>query len=246
MGATKRLLNHFARPRVLLCREEQRVDETIPILLAQAQAGDHAAFEALHGAFLLPLLRFTRRLVPSDEEAEDIVQETFMTLYLHLGKINPPEKLRPFLYRVARNRCYDRLRRSGRYEQVEWEDDDAAPRVRVSFAGQMAQAGDDDAAHWLMLHLEVRAAMESLPELQRQTLLLYAEEELSYQEIADIMEVSIGTVKSRIFHAKRGLRRLLPRETLAAIEDGAIAKAQVSDIENADEARLAPTSDPVS
>jgi RNA polymerase sigma-70 factor (ECF subfamily) len=197
------------------------VDDNIPSLLAQAQAGDHAAFEALHGAFMLPLLRFTRRLVPSNEEAEDIVQETFMTLYLHLGQIDPPEKLRPFLYRVARNRCYDRLRRSGRYEQIEWDEDDAQPRVRVSFAGQSAQSNDDDAAHWLMLHLEVKAAMESLPELQRQTLLLYAEDELSYQEIADIMEVSIGTVKSRIFHAKRGLRRLLPRETLAAIEDDA-------------------------
>ncbi len=211
------------------------MDDTITILLAQAQAGDHAAFEALHETFLLPLLRFTRRLVPSDEEAEDIVQETFMTLYLQLGKIHPPEKLRPFLYRVARNRCYDRLRRSGRFEQIEWDEDDAAPRVRVSFAGEIASADEDDAAHWLMLHLEVKAAIDSLPELQRQALLLYAEDELSYQEIADIMEVSIGTVKSRIFHAKRGLRRLLPRETLAAIEDEATP-------EPSDEARLVSTS----
>jgi RNA polymerase sigma-70 factor (ECF subfamily) len=194
------------------------VDEHIATWLAQAQAGDHAAFEALHEALLPALLRFVRRLA-GDGDAEDIVQETFMTLYLHLGQIAPPEKLRPFLYRVARNRCYDRLRRSGRFEQIEWDEDDAAPRVRLSFTQDGDAPSADDAAHWLLIQLAVKEAMERLPELQRQTLVLYAEEELSYAEIAEVMDVSIGTVKSRLFHAKRGLRRLLPPETLAEIEE---------------------------
>lgn len=198
--------------------------DIIPILLAQAQAGDHPSFEALHQHFAPPLLRFTRRLVGSEEEAEDIVQESFMTLYLNLGQIDPPEKLRPFLYRVARNRCYDRLRRSGRYEQIDWDEERAPARVRLSFsADQNRQADADDAVHWLLLHLEVKQAMEALPELQRQTLLLFADEGLSYGEIAEVMDVSIGTVKSRLFHAKRGLRRLLRRETLDAIEGDTLA-----------------------
>jgi RNA polymerase sigma-70 factor, ECF subfamily len=192
------------------------VDDTaLQQLLDDARAGDHTAFEAIHALLEAPLLRFTRRLVGDEQTAQDVVQETLMTLYLHLASIDPPAKLRPFCFRVARNRCYDLLRRSGRFEQVELPDDDM-PRVRVSFTGH-SEKPLDDTTHWLLLHLEVREAMERLPELQRQTLLLYAEEGMSYGEISEIMGVSIGTVKSRLFYAKRMLRGSLRRETLAAI-----------------------------
>ena len=60
--------------------------------------------------------------------------------------------------------------------------------------------------------------MERLPELQRQALILFSEEGLSYNEIAEAMDTSIGTVKSRLFHAKQGLRRLLRPDTLQALD----------------------------
>lgn len=186
-------------------------------LLIQAQAGDQAAFESLWTLLEPPLLRFVRRLIGAEQEAEDIVQETLMALYLHLNQIDPPEKLRPYVFRIARNRCYDLLRRDGRYEQIDLPDDDIPVSVRVSFSGQSV-VPPDDAVHWLLLHLEVKEAMEKLPDLQRQALVLYAEEDMSYTEIAEIMGVTVGTIKSRIFHAKQTLRRLLRRETLAAIE----------------------------
>lgn len=186
-------------------------------LLKAAQAGDQDAFETLWREFEPPLLRFVGRLIGAGQEAEDIVQETLMALYLHLDQIDPPEKLRPYVFRIARNRCYDLLRRDGRFEQIDMPDDEAPVSVRVSFAGE-SSVPPDDAVHWLLLHLEVKEAMDRLPELQRQALTLYAEEEMSYAEIADIMGVTLGTIKSRIFHAKQTLRRLLRRETLAAID----------------------------
>jgi RNA polymerase sigma factor (sigma-70 family) len=65
----------------------------------------------------------------------------------------------------------------------------------------------------------VKEAIDRLPEMQRQTLILYSEEQLSYAEIAVAMDTSIGTVKSRLFHAKKLLRQMLRPETLQALEN---------------------------
>jgi RNA polymerase sigma-70 factor (ECF subfamily) len=188
-------------------------------LLQLAQQGDIDAFEQLHAALAPGVGRFVRRLIGDGQEAEDIVQDTLLALYLNLNRIEPVEKLRPYVFRIARNRCYDILRRNGRYEEVSIDDDGDDPfRVRVSFEIADERATPpDEIAHWLLLQLEVREAIDTLPELQRQTLMLFAEEGLTYAEIADVMGVSIGTIKSRLFHAKRGLRARVKPETLDAI-----------------------------
>ncbi len=184
--------------------------------LAEAQAGDYSAFDQLHTALEPMILRFVRRLVGSPQAAEDITQDVFIALFKNLDQVDPPEKLRPYLFRIARNRCYDLLRKQGRYEHVTL--DDEPMQVRVSFMNQQ-QPAPDEATHWILLNLEVQDAIDQLPEAQRQTLILYSEEEMSYAEIAEIMEVSMGTVKSRLHHAKKNLRRLIRPETLLAIQD---------------------------
>lgn len=190
-------------------------------LLLLAQDGDEGAFEQLHASLVPGIGRFVRRLIGDGQEAEDVVQDTMMALYLNLNRIEPVEKLRPYVYRIARNRCYDILRRSQRYDEVSIDEDDDPLRVRVSFEIADDRATPpDELAHWLLLQLEVREAMDSLPELQRQTLILFADEGLTYAEIAEVMGVNIGTIKSRLFHAKRTLRARLKPETLAAILEG--------------------------
>lgn len=183
--------------------------------LIQAQAGDPEAFDLLHLSLEPALLRFVRRLVGDDHLAEDIVQESFITLYTHLDDIYPPEKLRPFMFRVARNKAYDVLRRGGRYDVVSLDDEPL--EMRVSFHADKSQP-PDEIAHWMLLYLEVEEAIDRLPEHHRQTLILYCEEELSYAEIAEVMGVNIGTVKSRLFHAKKTLRGLVSPQTLLAIQ----------------------------
>ena len=76
----------------------------------------------------------------------------------------------------------------------------------------------EEATYWLLMYLEVQEAMERLPEVQREALILYSEENLSYAEIAEAMNTSIGTVKSRLFYAKKTLRQLLSVETLQALD----------------------------
>ncbi|MCC6801712.1 MAG: sigma-70 family RNA polymerase sigma factor [Anaerolineae bacterium] len=206
-------------------------------LLLRAQGGDDDAFEQLHAALSPGIGRFVRRLIGDGQEAEDVVQDTMMALYLNLNRIEPVEKLRPYVYRIARNRCYDILRRTRRYDEVSIDEDDDDPlRVRVSFEIADERATPpDELAHWLLLHLEVREAMDSLPELQRQTLILFADEGLTYAEIAEVMGVNIGTIKSRLFHAKRTLRARLKPETLAAILEGLGADEAESTVESREE-----------
>jgi RNA polymerase sigma-70 factor (ECF subfamily) len=89
--------------------------------------------------------------------------------------------------------------------------------MRVSFSAD-GQDEPEDVVHWLLLHLEVQQAMEKLPELQRQTLIMYSEENMSYDEIAVAMDTTMGTVKSRLYHARQTLRRLLKPETVSALQ----------------------------
>ncbi|GAB4514453.1 MAG: sigma-70 family RNA polymerase sigma factor [Anaerolineae bacterium] len=191
------------------------MEQTEQALVIRAQQGDYLAFEELHALLEPAISRFVRRLIGYGQAAEDIVQDTFLALYTHLDQIRPDENIRPYVYRVARNRCYDMLRRQGRYEQLSL--DDEPTELRVSFDLHHNGQAPDDVAHWLLLQLEVQEAIDQLPEAQRQTLILYSEQEMSYTEIAEVMEVSVGTVKSRLFHARKALRGLLKPETLAAI-----------------------------
>jgi RNA polymerase sigma-70 factor (ECF subfamily) len=185
-------------------------------LLEQARAGDYGAFGELQETLEPPIRRFIRRLIGYHDAEDDIVQTVFISLYRNMHRIDPVVNLRPYVYRMVRNRCYDELRSQGRFQKVSL--DDEAAEMWVSFTSQDETPHSEDVAHWLLLQLEVREAMDRLPELQRQSLILYAEEEMSYAEIAQAMNCSIGTVKSRLFHAKKTLRQLVRPETLKALE----------------------------
>lgn len=183
--------------------------------LLAARQGDYEAFDALFALLSPALRRFAVRLIGPRDDVDDILQITAINLYRNLPRIDPPGNLRPYVYRMVRNRCYDLLR-SGRREVASL--DDEPMELWVSFTEAEGTVATEDAAYWLLLHLEVREAIDRLPEAQRQALILFAEEGFSYSEIAEIAQVSIGTIKSRLYHAKRGLRQRLRPETLALLD----------------------------
>lgn len=184
-------------------------------LLRRAQDGDHEAFGVLLVKLDSPVRRFIWRLLGTHDAEDDIVQDTFISLYNNLHRVDASQGVRPYVYRIVRNRAYDELRRLKRREFLSFEDEPVE-----AYASLNATPSDEpeEIAHWLLIQLEVREAIERLPELQRQALILYSEEDLSYAEIAEVMETSIGTVKSRLFHAKKTLRRLLRPETVQALD----------------------------
>jgi RNA polymerase sigma-70 factor (ECF subfamily) len=185
-------------------------------LLRQAQTGDIDAFGDLQILLESSIRRFVWRLLGNTDAEDDIVQDSLIALYLNLDRIDPPENLRPYLFRIVRNRCYDLLRKRRRYEMLSLDDEPV--EAWVSLNESSGEAGPEEVTDWLMLHMEVQRAIDRLPELQRQALILYSEENLSYQEIAEVMNCSIGTVKSRLFYAKRTLRGLISAETLQMLD----------------------------
>lgn len=186
-------------------------------LLRAAQAGDDLAYEDLQARLEPDLRRFVRRMIQHSETEDDILQDVFIAFYQNLTRIDPVETLRPYLFRIARNRCYDDLRRIERRRDALSIDDEPV-EARIAFTEAYQPPRPDDTVHWLLLHMEVREAIDRLPEAQRQALLLFSEEQMSYAEIAQVTDVSVGTIKSRLFHAKRNLRGLLRPQTLAQLE----------------------------
>jgi RNA polymerase sigma-70 factor (ECF subfamily) len=182
-------------------------------LLRLAQSGDTEAFAVLQALLQTPARQFTRRLIGVIDE--DIVQDAMFALYMNLERIEPPEKLRPFLFRVIRNRCYDRLRAEGHFEIVSLDEERWGDTREAQIASD--EMPPDEQTYWLMVYAEVQAAMQKLPELQRQTLILFSEASLTYEEIAETMNVSTGTVKSRLYYAKHTLAGLLSPETRRAL-----------------------------
>jgi RNA polymerase sigma-70 factor, ECF subfamily len=188
-------------------------------LLLRAQAGDYEAFEQLYSLLEPAITRYVRRLIGEGQACEDVVQDTFIALYMNLERISPPGNLRPYVYRIARNNCYDLLRWERRSDTVSLDDEAVGRPSPVVFRlHDENTAPPDEVTHWLLLALEVREAIDRLPAAQREALILYVDESLTYAEIAEVTGVNIGTVKSRLFHAKRTLRGLVRPEILLAIQ----------------------------
>ncbi|MCE2488450.1 MAG: sigma-70 family RNA polymerase sigma factor [Anaerolineae bacterium] len=196
--------------------ERGRADEND--LLRALQAGDDEAFVSLMQRMESPLRRYVRRLIGDSDAEDDIVQDVFFSLYRKSDRIDARRGLRPYLFRMARNRCYDELRRQGRFQSVSLDEEPEGESFSLAETLPDPAEPTDELAHWLFIQLVVREAMEKLPENQRQALILYAEEQMSYAEIAVATNTNPGTVRSRLSHARRTLRRLVPPWVLAELD----------------------------
>jgi len=181
-------------------------------VLQRARRGDKTAFDTIQATYTTMAERFVWRLVGQAASLDDVVQNAFLALYLNIERIENISHLRGFLFRVLRNQCYDALRKQGRYQKVAI--DEVNP---LTLSQHNLRSAPEDNTHWLLLYDRVQKAIDQLPENQRQTLVMYFQFELSYAEIAEATNVSIGTVKSRIFNARKQLTRLLPPEIVHEI-----------------------------
>lgn len=152
------------------------------------------------------LRRFVWRLLGRTYLEDEIVQEAFLALYLHIKSGRAIGTLRPFLYRIVRNMCYDVLRKKKRQPCVNLTEQLVNQRLSYQFGDHHLP---EEALLANEVYREVQDAMQKLPELQRQTLILFYQEEFSYVEIAEVMGVDVGTIKSRLHYAKQGLRNLI-------------------------------------
>ena len=178
-------------------------------LVAQAGRGDRAAAAILVARHGVRLFALARRMLGSDAEAEDVVQDTFLKLWTHAARWQPgAAKIQTWLYRVALNGCYDRLRRTRAVPlDAALELPDAAP-------------GPGHGLDAPILSAAVAAALAELPERQRAAILLCHYEEHGNIAAADILGLSVEALESLLSRGRRNLRaRLAPYRDLLG-EDG--------------------------
>jgi RNA polymerase sigma-70 factor, ECF subfamily len=172
-------------------------------LLKSAGRGDEAAFRVLYQRHRDAVFRFAYRFTGSHAAAEDVTHDCFLSLIKSPERYDPSRAaLRTYLYAAARNLSFKHLRpASAEVTLEEWTEE---PLRGVAEVEQpLRQLLDAE------LSAKVRAAVQSLPPLQREALILFEYEELSLAEIAVITGAETGVVKSRLHRARQKLRRLL-------------------------------------
>jgi RNA polymerase sigma-70 factor (ECF subfamily) len=180
-------------------------------LLVRLRAGEDAAFAVLVRAHAGRLLAVARRMLRSDDEARDAVQEAFLQAFRGLGKFEGQARLSTWLHRIVVNACLMRLRsRSRRPEQPIEE---LLPRFyedghRVDPGPPWRSAPADPVEQRELAEL-VRGAIDRLPEIHRNVLLLRDIEGRDAEETARLLDVKIDTVKVRLHRARQALRALL-------------------------------------
>jgi len=174
--------------------------------LAALRAGHPGPFEAFVASHTSRLMAFFLRSGASPIEAEDLVQELFLKLFQQSQHYESQGRFFPYVLRVARNAWIDRVRRSSvRGAQSLAETEDRAGPGNVEWA-QSREVDPGTSAGRREQLATLRLAWSSLPEPQRLVFELGVLQERSYLEISEILDVPVGTVKSRMFYALRRLR----------------------------------------
>lgn len=168
-----------------------------------ARAGDTAAFRRVVELTHARVYRLAFRLLGDAGDAEDVAQEAYVRAWRHIGGLRRPEVVLAWLCRIARNLAGDRRRGRPRelalgLEELERTMDEREQALDERLAGtQLANA--------------VRAAVESLPDKHRVLLLLREVDGMSYEDIAQVLDLPVGTVESRLHRARKALARRLSR-----------------------------------
>lgn len=181
-------------------------------LVDALRAGKRFALNGLMARYKEKLARFAWRNVHDEDVAQDIVQETFVKVYLNIDKYNPDYAFSTWLYQIALNLCRDYHRR-----HFLRKFDVSLNHVTDDEEGQNLQLVSDDApipdALAARQQLErTQKAIETLPKKLREALVLYVMEEKSQQECADILGVSAKTIETRVYRARQLLQDFMTKK----------------------------------
>ena len=168
------------------------------ILAARATAGDLEAFGQLVERYTAQARRVARAVLADPDDGDDAAQDAFLSALRHLGRYDPSRPFGPWLMRIVANAAADRRRRR-----------------KVRAAGELSEATsgggpgpDAETDRWAFLEA-FRRALALLPERQRLAVTLFDVEGYSHAQIAEILDIPQGTVRSDVFHARRRLRTAL-------------------------------------
>ncbi len=176
-------------------------------LLDRSRRGEAGAFEVLVRRYERELYGYLRRYIGDGSLADDVFQNTFLQVYLKLDQYETGRPVRPWLYTIATHQAIDAMRRRNRHqavslEQAAFEGGEGELQNLFDVLQQRESSPFDQVAEVERQEL-VRAGVERLPDTLRQVLVMAYFQGLKYREIADIIAIPVGTVKSRL-HAALG------------------------------------------
>jgi len=176
-------------------------DEHLPV--AEARAGQSTAWDSLFHRYQLPLYTYVQNLTHHEQTSLDIVQETFIKAVRHIGTLRDDARFGSWMFRIAHQQCQQHWRKSRSVESIDSD-----------LENHSVDPGNNPLDELLSAEQEERflAAIDALPDEHRSVVLLHCLEGFQLGEIAEITGVAVGTVKSRLFNARRKLRAQLEPE----------------------------------
>jgi RNA polymerase sigma-70 factor (ECF subfamily) len=201
--------NYYLNLNASLTAEQEAVLEDHR-LISGLQAGDESAYEELIQRFQTPVYNLAYRLLNDPSDASDVAQEVFLKIFRNIGHFRGDSTLRTWVYRIAVNESHNRRRWLFRHRRGETGIEDTFDEIECREKPLM-DAGETpfDFTVNREAQLLLEEALTEINPVFRTALVLREIEDMSYEEIADILEVSIGTVKSRIVRGREALRRNL-------------------------------------
>ncbi|MBU4263496.1 MAG: sigma-70 family RNA polymerase sigma factor [Proteobacteria bacterium] len=169
--------------------------------------GDAQAFNRLVLLYQTKIYNLALNYVKSPEEAQDLAQDIFVTVYRSLPKLREKNKFSSWLYQIAINHCrnrYKKLCRRGYFSNISLDDEESFLQI----------AGDEGPEKLLQRKNTitlVRATIDSMAEAEKEIILLRDIQELAYEEISDILDIPLGTVKSKLNRARTSLKDRLKK-----------------------------------
>lgn len=179
------------------------------VLIEQSQRGDRTAFDSLVRQYEHRAYQYAFRLTRDPDEAADVVAEAFVRVYNALGNFRGQSAFGTWLYRIVTNCYLDHRKKDKSRFQTSLDSTPQPDGTEVERQFEDTADGPEALAERSAREEAVQDALERLPEFQKAMLVMYHVEMLSYEEIAEALDLPIGTVKSRLNRARIALRDLL-------------------------------------
>lgn len=174
-------------------------------LIAKAISGREDGFEELVRRYQRPITNYVFRMLSDYDASLDVTQEVFIKVYNSLSRYSSEYKFSTWLYRIAHNAAIDYIRRRSPNElSIETENKDGAYQLQIESPNPTPEQ-DRERSEW---RTEIEAVVKCLPAVYRELILLRHSQDLSYDEIAEITGLPLGTVKNRLFRAREMMREI--------------------------------------
>lgn len=174
-------------------------------LIVKAIDGREEGFEELVRRYQRPIVGYIYRMLSDYDASLDVSQEVFIKVYKSLDKYSSEYKFSTWLYRIAHNATIDHIRRNSQnLQSLETESDDGAYQMQLESSLPTPEQ-NQERKEWKS---EIESVVKCLPSAYRQLILLRHTQELSYDEIAEVTNLPLGTVKNRLFRAREMMREI--------------------------------------